>query len=47
MWKNLEPIRHCKTCAHWSLPADSQVCRECWNYRRWANWTPAKGEEKK
>lgn len=33
--------KSCGTCVYKDEPAQSQICRDCWNYRRWANWTLA------
>lgn len=38
--------KSCKTCINADLPANSEVCKDCWNYQRWKNWKPAGGKKK-
>lgn len=41
-----EPKKSCKTCIHADLPANSEICKDCWNYQRWKNWKPVGGKGK-
>lgn len=41
-----EPKKSCKDCIHANLPANSKICKDCWNYQQWKNWEPV-GENRK
>lgn len=46
MMNNKSDKKSCKTCVHSKLPANCEVCKDCWNYRRWGNWEPVGGERR-
>lgn len=41
-----EKRKSCKTCVYADLPANDEVCKQCWNYQRWKNWEPLGGSKK-
>lgn len=45
--KESELKRNCENCVHRDLSANSDICRDCWNYQRWKNWEHIETEDVK